>query len=86
MGTSRRLGFVLPLVAVSLAACGSPLAQAVTPVQALASYEQKVSQLKSAKFDMNGSMQMQFSAELIQALSQGYASAAASLSNVSFTL
>jgi len=86
MGTSRRLGFVLPLVAVSLAACGSPLAQAVTPVQALASYEQKVSQLKSAKFDMNGSMQMQFSAELIKALSQGNASAAASLSNVSFTL
>jgi len=86
MGTSQRLGFVLPLVAVSLAACGSPLAQAVTPVQALASYEQKVSQLKSAKFDMNGSMQMQFSAELIKALSQGNASAAASLSNVSFTL
>ena len=55
-------------------------------MQALASYEQKVSQLKSAKFDMNGSMQMQFSAELIQALSQGNASAAASLSNVSFTL
>jgi hypothetical protein len=86
MGTSRRLGLVLPLVAVSLAACGSPLAQALTPVQALASYEQKVSQLKSAKFDINGSMQMQFSPELIKALSQGNASAAASLSNISFSL
>lgn len=86
MGTSRRLGLVIPLVAVSLAACGSPLAQAVTPVQALASYEQKVAQLKSAKFDMDGSMQMQFSPELIRALSQGNASAAASLSNISFTL
>lgn len=86
MGTPRRIGLVLPLVAASLAACGSPLAQAVTPVQALASYEQKVAQLKTAKFDMDGSMQMQFSPELIKALSQGNASAAASLSNISFTL
>ena len=86
MGTPRRLGLVLSLVAASLAACGSPLAQAVTPVQALASYEQKVAQLKTAKFDMDGSMQMQFSPELIKALSQGNSSAAASLSNVSFAL
>lgn len=86
MGTPRRLGLAIPLVAVSLAACGSPLAQALTPVQALASYEQKVAQLKSAKFDMDGSMQMQFSPELIKALSQGNASAASTLSNISFAL
>lgn len=86
MGTHRRLlALSAPLFALTLAACGSPL-HLVTPVEALASYDQKVADLKTAKFDLDGSMQMQFSPELIRALSQGNSSAASTLSNVSFAM
>jgi hypothetical protein len=55
------------LAAVALAACGSPLASE-TPQQALAGAAQRASQLKSAKFDLQGGVTMTLPAALGQTL------------------
>lgn len=61
----RILGCLLSVVA--LAACGSPLASE-TPQQALAGAAQRSSQLKSAKFDLQGGVTLTLPAALGQAL------------------
>jgi hypothetical protein len=59
------------LVAVlALAACGSPLAKAETPQQALSAAAQRATQLKSAKFDFQGNVAMTFPPALAQSLGQ----------------
>ena len=48
------------LTIVALTACASPLAKPETPQQALAAAAQRASQLKSAKFDLQGHVAMTF--------------------------
>jgi hypothetical protein len=54
------------LVAVALAACGGPLAKPETPQQALSAAAQRASQLKSARFDFSGNVQMTLPSSLSQ--------------------
>ena len=63
------------LVVVALAACGSPLAKAETPQQALSSAAQRASQLHSAKFDLQGNVKMTFPPQLAQMFGQSGAAA-----------
>ena len=65
----KRAVFAL-LTAIVFAACASPLAKPETPEQALAASAAKMSEVKSAKFDLNGTAQVQVSPELAQALQQ----------------
>ncbi len=58
------------LTMLALAACGSPLAKPETPQQALDAAAQRSSQLKSAKFDLQGNVKMTFPAQLGQLLGQ----------------
>jgi hypothetical protein len=64
----RTLAALLTMLA--LTACGSLLAAAETPQQALAGAAQRAGQLHSAKFDLQGSVKMTFPAQLGQALGQ----------------
>jgi hypothetical protein len=52
------------LTMLALAACASPLAKAESPQQALDAAAQRAGQLKSARFDLAGSVKMTFPAEL----------------------
>ena len=63
------------LTMLALAACASPLAKAETPQQALDAAAQRASQLKSAKFDLQGSVKMTFPAQLGAMLGQSGAGA-----------
>lgn len=66
----KRLLAVL-LGATALAACATPFAgQSETPTQALAAAAQKMSQLQSAKFDVDGSVSVQLPPALAQLLKQ----------------
>jgi len=58
------------LMMVTLAACASPFAKQETPQQALSAASQRSTQLKSAKFDLQGHVSMNFPPELSQALGQ----------------
>jgi hypothetical protein len=69
----RMLASLLVVVAVS--ACGSPLAKAETPQQALSSAAQRASQLHSAKFDLQGNVKMTFPPQLAQMFGQSGAAA-----------
>ena len=80
------LRVAVPAIALLLTACASPLAKALTPTEALAAYQQKTEQLRSAKFDMSGNMNMTLSPALLSALSRNNPAAAASLSHLSFNL
>jgi hypothetical protein len=60
---------------LALAACASPLAKAETPQQALDAAAQRASQLKSAKFDLEGNVKMTFPPELAKQLGQSGAAA-----------
>lgn len=55
---------------VALTACASPLAKAETPQQALSAAAQRSSQLKSAKFDVDGHVKLSFPAAMGQMLGQ----------------
>ena len=63
------------LTMLALAACASPLAKAETPQQALDAAAQRASQLKSAKFDLQGNVKMTFPAQLGAMLGQSGAGA-----------
>src|SRR5467141_1143212 len=63
------------LTMLALAACASPLARAETPQQALDAAAQRASQLKSAKFDLQGNVKMTFPAQLGAMLGQSGAGA-----------
>ncbi len=63
------------LTMLALAACASPLAKAETPQQALDAAAQRASQLKSAKFDLQGNVKMTFPAQLGTMLGQSGAAA-----------
>src|SRR5216684_1415931 len=58
------------LTMLALAACASPLAKAETPQQALDAAAQRAGQLKSAKFDLAGTVKMAFPAALGAQLGQ----------------
>jgi hypothetical protein len=58
------------LFMVTLAACASPLAKQETPQQALSAASQRSTQLKSAKFDLQGHVSMNFPPQLSQMLGQ----------------
>jgi hypothetical protein len=58
------------LTMVALTACASPLAKTETPQQALSGAAQRTSQLKSAKFDFQGHVNMTFPAALGQMFGQ----------------
>lgn len=58
------------LAIVALTACASPLAKPETPQQALSAAAQRASQLKSAKFDLQGHVAMTFPPQLAQAFGQ----------------
>ena len=58
------------LTMVALTACASPFAKTETPQQALSNAAQRASQLKSAKFDLQGHLAMTFPAQLGQAMGQ----------------
>jgi hypothetical protein len=58
------------LTVVALTACASPLAKPETPQQALSAAAQRASQLKSAKFDLQGHVAMTFPPQLAQAFGQ----------------
>lgn len=62
--------FASLVIVLAVAACGSPLAKAETPQQALSAAAQRASQLKSAKFDFQGNVAMTFPAALAQSLGQ----------------
>jgi hypothetical protein len=55
---------------LALAACASPLAKAETPQQALSAAAQRSTQLKTAKFDLQGHVSMTFPKELAQMFGQ----------------
>jgi hypothetical protein len=59
------------LTMLALSACASPLAKAETSQQALDAAAQRAGQLKSAKFDLAGSVKMTFPPELAKQLGQG---------------
>ena len=65
---------------VFLAACGSPLAKAETPQQALQAAATRSTQLKSAKFDFTGAVTVTLPAALAQAFGQGSASSSGTMS------
>jgi hypothetical protein len=70
--------FAVVLGAAALTACATPFAgQSESPSQALAAAAQKMSQLQSAKFDMNGSVSLQLPAMMAALLAQGGSGAAA---------
>jgi hypothetical protein len=58
------------LTMMALTACASPLAKTETPQQALSGAAQRTSQLKSAKFDFTGHVNMTFPAALGQMFGQ----------------
>ena len=58
------------LTVVALTACASPLAKPETPQQALSAAAQRASQLKSAKFDLQGHVVMTFPPQMSQMLGQ----------------
>ena len=58
------------LTVVALTACGAPLAAPQTPQQALAAAAQRSTQLKSAKFDFTGAVNMSLPAALAQLFGQ----------------
>ncbi len=58
------------LTVMALAACASPFAKAESPQQALSSAAQRASQLKSAKFDLQGHVVMTFPPQLAQMMGQ----------------
>jgi hypothetical protein len=58
--------FASLLTVLALTACASPLAKSETPEQALGGAAQRASQLKSAKFDVQGHVSMTFPAALGQ--------------------
>jgi hypothetical protein len=68
------------LVVVALSACGSPLAKAETPQQALSSAAQRATQLHSAKFDLQGNVKMTFPPQVAQMFGQSGSAASGSLS------
>ena len=72
----KRLLAVL-LGSAALAACAAPFGQSETPGQALAAAAQKMSQLQSAKFDVNGTVNMQLPPALALLLNQEGTGAAA---------
>jgi hypothetical protein len=63
------------VIMMALAACASPLAKPETPGQALSAAAQRSSQLKSAKFDLQGHVKMTFPAALGQMFGQTGAAA-----------
>ena len=58
------------LTVLALSACASPFAKSESPQQALANAAQRASQLKSAKFDLQGHVAMTFPAQLAQLMGQ----------------
>jgi hypothetical protein len=62
--------FAVLLAATALTACATPFGQSETPSQALAAAAQKMSQLHSAKFDVDGTVTLQLGAGLAQLLGQ----------------
>jgi hypothetical protein len=58
------------LTVVALTACASPLAKPETPQQALSGAAQRASQLKSAKFDLQGHVAMTFPPQMAQMFGQ----------------
>jgi hypothetical protein len=62
--------FLSLLTMVAVAACASPLAKAETPEQALAGAAQRASQLHSAKFDMQATVNMTFPPQMGQIFGQ----------------
>jgi hypothetical protein len=58
------------LTVMALAACASPFAKAESPQQALSSAAQRASQLKSAKFDLQGHVVMTLPPQLAQMMGQ----------------
>ena len=73
----RILAGVLTMLA--LAACASPLAKAETPQQALDAAAQRASQLKSAKFDLQGNVKMTYPPALGKQLGQSGSAGSISL-------
>ena len=69
----RILASLLTLVAMT--ACASPLAKPETPQQALSAAAQRASQLKSAKFDLQGHVAMTFPPQMAQMFGQTGANA-----------
>jgi hypothetical protein len=63
------------LTILALTACASPLARPETPQQALSAAAQRASQLKSAKFDLQGHVTMTFPPQMSQMFGQTGASA-----------
>ncbi len=63
------------LAVVVLAACASPLAKAETPQQAVAAAAQRAKQLKSAKFDLQGHVNLTFPPQLASVFAQAGATA-----------
>jgi hypothetical protein len=64
---------------LALAACASPLAKAETPQQALDAAAQRASQLKSAKFDLQGNVKMTYPPALGKQLGQSGSAGSISL-------
>jgi len=58
------------LTVIALTACASPLAKPETPQQALSGAAQRASQLKSAKFDLQGHVAMTFPPQMAQMFGQ----------------
>src|SRR5207247_9393771 len=69
-GSPMKRLFLSLLTMVAVAACASPLAKAETPEQALAGAAQRASQLHSAKFDMQATVNMTFPPQLGQIFGQ----------------
>src|SRR3989440_13029240 len=70
--------YALALTATALAACATPFGgQSETPAQALAAAAQKMSQLQSAKFDVDGKVTMQLPPALARLLNQEASGASA---------
>ena len=69
----KRLLASLAMV-IAVAACGSPLAKAETPQQALSAAAQRAAQLKSAKFDFQGNVTLTFPPALSQQFGQSFGS------------
>jgi hypothetical protein len=72
--------FASLLMVAALAACGSPLAKAETPQQALSAAAQRSSQLKTAKFDIQGTVTMTLPAAMTQGLAGAGGAVTATLS------
>jgi hypothetical protein len=68
-----------------VAACGSPLARAETPQQAISAAAQRAGQLKSAKFDFQGNVNLTFPPALAQMLSQAGGSSGSLAANLGGT-